>query len=212
MARAMATLDVWLHDRRAGRLSQDRGRLSFAYGDDYLSRGGPALSQSLPLREEPFDDVETESWFANLLPEGRVRRAAARDADVSEGNDFGLLAQLGGECAGAVSLVRAGERPGGPDHPGRVRWLDRAAIGMAIESLPRRPLMADPDGDVRISLAGAQDKLVVVAEGERIGLPVGSTPSSHIVKPPIEGSARTGRCGGSSRASGGRRGGGACRA
>jgi serine/threonine-protein kinase HipA len=183
----MDALDVWLHDRHAGRLEQHRGRLSFAYEARYLELGGPPLSHALPLRPEPFDDVATESFFSNLLPEGKVRRAAARDAHVSDRNDFGLLAALGGDCAGAVSLLPVGEAPGVPAHPGRVEWLDDAALAKAIEDLPRRPLMADPDGDIRISLAGAQDKLVVVVEDDRIGLPVGSTPSSHIVKPPIDG-------------------------
>jgi serine/threonine-protein kinase HipA len=34
-------------------------------------------------------------------------------------------------------------------------------------------------------LAGAQDKLPVVFDGERLGLPRNGTPSSHILKPPI---------------------------
>src|SRR5207245_116499 len=44
---------------------------------------------------------------------------------------------------------------------------------------------------IRISLAGAQDKLAVVVDGERIGLPLGGAPSTHILKPPS--SLRTGR-------------------
>ena len=42
------------------------------------------------------------------------------------------------------------------------------------------------DADMRLSLAGAQDKLPVVAGG-RIGLPRFGTPSSHILKPMITG-------------------------
>lgn len=179
----MDALDVWLHGRRAGRLEYRRGRLSFTYGPDYL---GAPLSHALPLRSEPFDDAASESFFANLLPEGKARRAAARLVQVSEGNDFGLLSALGGDCAGAVSLLAVGEIPGPPDHAGHVDWVDDAALAAAIDDVPRRPLMADPDGDVRISLAGAQDKLVVVADGGRIGRPVGGAPSTHIIKTPIE--------------------------
>ncbi len=43
------------------------------------------------------------------------------------------------------------------------------------------------DADLRLSLAGAQDKLPVVAEGGRIGLPRFGTPSTHILKPTIPG-------------------------
>lgn len=43
-------------------------------------------------------------------------------------------------------------------------------------------LIAGQEG-VRLSLAGSQDKLPVVLRGLRIGLPLGNTPSTHIVKP-----------------------------
>jgi serine/threonine-protein kinase HipA len=178
----MDALDVWLQGRHAGRLAQERGRLSFAYADDYVRDGGPPLSHAMPLRHEPFEDAAAESFFANLLPEGKVRRAAAREARVSENNDYGLLSALGGDCAGAVSLLLLGDRPRAS---GRVEWWDDAGLAAAIDALPRRPLMADPDGDVRISLAGAQDKLIVVVEDGRIGRPAGDTPSTHIIKPPI---------------------------
>jgi serine/threonine-protein kinase HipA len=45
-------------------------------------------------------------------------------------------------------------------------------------------MLAGKDG-LRLSLAGAQDKLPVVVEGNRIGLPHNATPSSHILKPAI---------------------------
>jgi serine/threonine-protein kinase HipA len=53
-----------------------------------------------------------------------------------------------------------------------------------LDELPRRPMMAGRDG-VRLSLAGAQDKLPVVFDGQRIGLPTGGQPSTHILKPAI---------------------------
>jgi len=45
-------------------------------------------------------------------------------------------------------------------------------------------MLAGKDG-LRLSLAGAQDKLPVVFDGARIGLPLNGTPSSHILKPAI---------------------------
>jgi serine/threonine-protein kinase HipA len=189
----MDALEVWLYDRRAGRLERSRGELSFTYAREYAADAGPPLSSAMPVREEPYGHTEAESFFANLLPEGKARRAVAKLAHVSDGNDYGLLAALGGDCAGAVSLLPPGTEPSGggtsgaPGRRGSVDWLDDARLAAAIDDLPRRPLMADPDGDIRISLAGAQDKLVIVVDGDRIGLPVGSTPSTHIVKTPIAG-------------------------
>jgi serine/threonine-protein kinase HipA len=46
-------------------------------------------------------------------------------------------------------------------------------------------MLAGHDG-LRLSLAGAQDKLPVVFDGARIGLPLNGTPSSHILKPAIQ--------------------------
>jgi serine/threonine-protein kinase HipA len=45
------------------------------------------------------------------------------------------------------------------------------------------------DDGLRLSLAGAQDKLPVVldADGVRVGLPLNGSPSTHILKPPIAG-------------------------
>jgi serine/threonine-protein kinase HipA len=47
-------------------------------------------------------------------------------------------------------------------------------------------MLAGKDG-LRLSLAGAQDKLPVVFDGTRLGLPLNGTPSSHILKPPVHG-------------------------
>jgi serine/threonine-protein kinase HipA len=51
--------------------------------------------------------------------------------------------------------------------------------------LPKRPLLAGEEG-IRLSLAGAQDKIAVRNEGGEISLPLGGAPSTHILKPSIE--------------------------
>ena len=189
----MRALDVWLYGRRAGRLEQDGGQLRFGYADDYRADGGPPLSCSLPTAGGPYER-EAEAFFANLLPDGEVRTLIARRLGVSAGNDFGLLSAIGGDCAGAVTLLAPGAPSDEFDTPGdedpsvagpSVRWLDEAQLAEALDELPRRPLLADPDEGIRLSLAGAQDKLPVVVEGDRIGIPLGRTPSTHIVKTPI---------------------------
>jgi serine/threonine-protein kinase HipA len=68
-----------------------------------------------------------------------------------------------------------------------VVWLDESALITLIDELPTRPMHADEDSGFRLSLAGVQDKLpVVVAEDGRIGITKGQTPSTHILKTPIE--------------------------
>lgn len=179
-------LEVWLFVDRVGTLALMQGRLQFQYTAEWLRRpNAVALSCSLPLQEAPFDDSQARPFFAGLLPEGRLRRLIAQRFQVSGQNDFALLDAIGGECAGAVTFLEPGQALPSPASDA-VQWLSDEELIALLDELPRRPMLAGEDG-VRLSLAGAQDKLPVVADGDRIGLPRGGTPSSHILKPPIEG-------------------------
>jgi serine/threonine-protein kinase HipA len=178
-------LAVWLGPLRVGLLRQvERRRLAFQYDADHLVRGDVApLSLSLPLREPPFDDALARPYFANLLPDARLREAVARKLGLSAGNDFALLAALGGECAGAVSLLPPGEAP---RLDGEYLPLTGEAFDRLVEELPRRPMLAGERG-IRLSLAGAQAKLPVRIDGDRILIARGGLPTTHIVKPEIPG-------------------------
>lgn len=175
-------LEVWLLGAHIGTLSQIEGRLSFAYEPGATV----PVSQSLPIRTEPFDDRATRPFFAGLLPEGGKRKQIAKTLQVSTQNDYALLDSLGGECAGAVTLLEPGQPPQALDAPREVRWLDPAQLLQVLDEMPLRPMRAGEDG-LRLSLAGAQDKLPVVLDTDdaRIGLPLNGTPSTHILKPPI---------------------------
>lgn len=182
-------LGVWLFEHRVGTLALVQGRLNFWYLPEWLSQSGArALSCSLPLRAENFDDHLTRPFFAGLLPEGRMRQLIALQFQVSRQNDFALLDHIGGECAGAVSLLAPGHSsPAAPhlqEQHTHVRWLSDAEVIAILDELPRRPMLAGTD-DLRLSLAGAQDKLPVVFDGQRIGLPTHGGPSTHILKPAI---------------------------
>ncbi len=178
-------LEVWLFADRVGTLALVDGRLSYGYASDWLSRpDAVALSASLPLQAEPFDDRKTRPFFAGLLPEGQMRRLIAQQFQVSAQNDFALLDHIGGECAGAVTFLEPGQALPVPTRNDDVQWLSDQEVVAILDELPRRPMLAGQDG-LRLSLAGAQDKLPVVFDGARIGLPLDGTPSSHILKPAI---------------------------
>ncbi len=178
-------LEVWLFADRVGTLALVDGRLSFRYAPGWLSRPDAlALSASLPLQAEPFDDRTSRPFFAGLLPEGQMRRLIAQRFQVSGQNDFALLDHIGGECAGAVSFLEPGQALRTSAQGDDVQWLSDEEVVALLDELPRRPMLAGNDG-LRLSLAGAQDKLPVVFDGERIGLPLDGTPSSHILKPAI---------------------------
>ncbi len=180
-------LDVWLFDQRGGTLALVNRRLNFIYAHDWLSHPDAVpLSASLPLQAEPFDDRKARPFFAGLLPEGQMRRLIAQQFQVSGQNDFALLDHIGGECAGAVTFLEPGQSLPVPARLGDVQWLSDEEVIAVLNELPRRPMLAGQDG-LRLSLAGAQDKLPVVFDGgARIGLPLHGTPSSHILKPAIQ--------------------------
>jgi len=178
-------LDVWLFADRAGTLALVDGRLSFSYAPGWLShKDAVTLSTSLPLQAEPFDDRKTRPFFAGLLPEGQMRRLIAQHFQVSGQNDFALLDHIGGECAGAVTFLKPGQVLPVPSRRDDVQWLSNEDVIAVLDELPRRPMLAGKDG-LRLSLAGTQDKLPVVFDGARLGLPRGGTSSSHILKPAI---------------------------
>ncbi|MBT9460271.1 MAG: type II toxin-antitoxin system HipA family toxin [Rugosibacter sp.] len=178
-------LGVWLFVDRVGTLALVDGRLSFCYASGWLAQSDAvALSASLPLQAEPFDERKTRPFFAGLLPEGQMRHLIAQQFQVSSQNDFALLDYIGGECAGAVTFIEPGQALPVPTHNDDVQWLSDDEVVAILDELPHRPMLAGKDG-LRLSLAGAQDKLPVVFDGARIGLPLNGTPSSHILKPAI---------------------------
>lgn len=184
MADAGRTLDVWCFGRRAGVLKDTSPAPTFTYDNAWIDGVMPPLSQSLPL-DGSFGPEAAGAFFGGLLPEGVPREVLARRLGVSGGNDFGLLAAVGGDTAGAISLQPPGRSPSTVEDA--VEWLDDDDLMELVAELPTRPMHADEDGEYRLSLAGAQDKLpVVVGEDGRIGLTMGRTPSTHILKTPIE--------------------------
>lgn len=184
----MTALDVYLHEDCAGRLERlDGARLRFTYDPDWLSAPRTPLSLSLPLREEPYADSDCRPFFAGLLPEGEFLKSIARTFHISAENPFTVLREIGGECAGAVSLVDQGAPPPFSFAPDP-RWLSDLELVSLLERLPRHPLLTDTEGDegIRLSLAGTRDKLGVLAENGRVGITRGHPPSTHILKVPPE--------------------------
>lgn len=153
----------------------------FVYRPDYLASDTPvSLSVAMPLRPEPFVGALVRNWFCNLLPEGAVRDAIAARLRIPARDDFALLAAIGGECAGAVSIHASGTEPEPlqDDETDLETLLDLHGedAGEGAWAMLGTPL--------RLSLAGAQDKIAVVAEPDgRLRLPTRDEPSTHILKP-----------------------------
>lgn len=177
-------LNVYWKKEIVGILQLDEGRrFVFQYTPGWLKRENPMpLSIGLPLQAEAYNDDRARPFFANLLPESELRRIIARKLGLSEQNDFALLEAVGGECAGAISLL---PQESEPKEDGNYCPLDDEQLNALIAELPKRPMLAGEEG-IRLSLAGAQNKLPVYFNGNQISLPMGNAASSHILKPPIK--------------------------
>ncbi|MGE0409442.1 MAG: HipA domain-containing protein, partial [Amphiplicatus sp.] len=180
-------LNVWWGGEIVGALTIDRhGEMGFAYANDWLADPEkPALSFSLPKREEPFGRRECRPFFEGLLPEESQRIAVAGALGVSHGNEFKLLTELGGEVAGALTLWPEGEAPPALTAVTSNEPLGNNALVKLLDELPARPFLAGREG-LRLSLAGAQSKIPVVLVNGEIALPAPGEATSHILKPPIE--------------------------
>ena len=174
-----------LYDQRlVGFLDRESDRISFTYTPEVVDaqEGRIVLSASLRVRSRPFTQVEVMPFFSGLLPEGDVRQRLATEFRLDYDDFFGLLRQIGRDCAGALSIVPDSTDLQAAAAEG-VEWLSDAGLEALVASMATHPLGVDPGMDIRISLAGAQSKTVLVIEGQRIGRPRGTTPSTHILKP-----------------------------
>jgi len=178
-------LTVWWDGRATGSLHLDQyGEMEFTYAPEWLADGSaPALSFSLPKRVDAFGRRECQPFFGGILPEEGQRSAIARALGVSAENEFRLLEHLGGEVAGALTLLPESEVPQPPSRGAPVILSEDRLLAL-LDRLPVRPMLAG-EGGLRLSLAGAQSKLPVLLIDGQIALPAPGQPTSHILKPPI---------------------------
>ena len=171
--RSITSMDVLLNDLKVGMIVRTPGDFNaFSFEESYRQTGGfPVLSLSFRaahggLRKDPKPVARAlPSFFANLLPEDKLREAMERhhSGSVRAGNDFDLLVALGSDLPGAVRIV--------PSEGSIVR----------NEGLtPSRP-------KARFSLAGVQMKLSVIkntGKGGGLTIPLGDEQGSYIAKFP----------------------------
>lgn len=165
-------LDVFLYGRLAGSIGFSSSAITvFTFDEDYLADADrPTLSQSMldqngePRAPKRSDLARLPAFFSNLLPEGRLRAYLAERAYTDERDEPALLAALGDDLPGALTVRRNTDdaRP-----------------------LPARPL-PDADQPMRFSLAGVQLKFSAFGNDDSKGLtiPVRGVGGNWIVKFP----------------------------
>ena len=177
-------LNVFLGETHVGILEWDStiDVFSFRYLADYVNgKDAVAISKSLPLKVETFPALVSRAFFENLLPPEVVRRKLEKILQHDYRNTFAFLKDLGGDCAGAISLYPDGEHPGSREDV--LRELSEDEADEVLMALPSRPLLQGVVEGYRISVAGAQDKLVARIRGNRLLLPLHGPASTHVIKP-----------------------------
>ena len=187
----MRSLLVYVDQTLVGTLSEGNNLWVFEYELAWVSIDrsfdlSPALSRRV-LRHEDGGTVRPVQWyFDNLLPEELLRKTVAKEAGIKDHEDaFALLTYLGAESAGSLTLLP----PGIPlPNESALSELTDEALSQRIRNIPKQTLSkAAPK---RMSLAGAQHKMLVLAMGEALFEPVGATPSTYILKPDHPDTAR----------------------
>jgi len=163
----------------------DADNYLFHYVASWLESKSPQpLSLTLPLQEGPFTSEATKAFFANLLPEGQLRDHIASKFRISPDDDFALLVQLAGDCAGAIALYPEGKFPLAANQQQRYRTLSGKDLGLLFnEAYIMDPTFLGEGENTRLSLAGVQDKLPITIQNQEYKLPLDGAPSTHILKP-----------------------------
>lgn len=180
-------LSISTNGSPVGRLTYDARQddYGFAYDPSWQARADAfSLSPCIPLDGGPLPAGAVQRFIGNLLPEGRALEVAAAMYQISKDNVFGLIRMLGKEPVGALSFV--------PDDgadvqaPAAVEPVRRVISAEELtDRIRKRDAIPFPvwDDRVRLSIAGHQDKLQVLVEGEQFALVEGALSSTHILKP-----------------------------
>lgn len=180
-------LAIWLYGERVAIIERHRGRPRLSYTREALSRyqlGTPLLSLALPVADRLYPQGLARSFLDGLLPEGEPRRAIARDVGVRAEDTYGLLRELGRDCAGAIVIQPAGDPAPPQATTAAAQALGESELAELVRNLRSAPLGAG--GRVRVSLAGVQEKLLLTRMPDGgWGRPVEGAPSTHILKPEI---------------------------
>ncbi len=176
-------LHLHLHGMHVATLQQRRRRdpIRLTHSDEALAAypgNSPVISNSLRVSRSRQDAT---SWLDGLLPEGPLRDVIAGNRGIVSDDTWAMIAALGRDVAGACTIVDP-DRGDATRTPYVEPYATLDELATAVASLPDAPLGAADDSE--LSLAGMQDKLLLVKtdQGCGWGRPVGGYPSTHILK------------------------------
>lgn len=185
--RAHPPLNIFINNRLAGRLlKQSSGAIEFRYDQSWLDwEHGFPISLSLPLRESPYTGDSVIAVFDNLLPDNAAVRRRVAERTGAQGSDaYSLLERIGRDCVGAMQFLPDDVALDGIQ-PVDGEPISDAEIEQMLANLAQAPLGIDMEHEFRISVAGAQEKTALLFHGGEWLRPLGTTPTTHILKPQL---------------------------
>jgi len=176
-------LAVSVNEQRVGMLRESKDLWEFEYSVDWAESAAtfdlsPALSREQRVHADGGSNRPVQWYFDNLLPEEAMRTVLAKEAALPAEDAFGLLAYFGAESAGSLVLA----------DPANPRSAERGLKELSSTELSRRItnlsfMSLTKNAPKKMSLAGAQHKLLVVLREDQLFEPLPGTPSTHILKP-----------------------------
>ncbi|ART83342.1 serine/threonine protein kinase [Oceanisphaera profunda] len=185
----MAQLTIAMNGYQVGTLYRSSsGTHEFWYHQDWLDMpGSRPISLSLPLGKQRFKGEEVYNFFDNLLPDKmQTRQRIVARHQAASSQPFDLLAKIGMDSVGALQIYPASQQPEGVRSIHCKKLTQSALLNILQGYQSNAPLgMISGEEDFRISIAGAQEKTALLKQNENWYLPLGSTPTTHIIKLPI---------------------------
>lgn len=158
----------------------DSGNIRFQYDQDYGTDQTP-VSLSMPVGFTPYPKYRVLPFIRGLLPDNpNALRALGLRFGVDPSDPFELLKHTGSEVAGALEFVSESSTEARQSEP-----LGESEIASRLNAKfeEYRSGRSTEIFSDRLSLAGAQPKLVLSFDGENWRLPGEGVISTHIIKP-----------------------------
>ncbi len=183
-----AQLKVLINSRLAGRLNKEAsGAVNFQYDAAWLEWPNAfAISLSLPMRETAYSGESVVAVFDNLLPDNPAVRKRVAERMGAQGTDYhSLLEAIGRDCVGAMQFLPEGKGETSEHHV-TGEPISEDEIERTLAALEVAPLGVDKEQEFRISIAGAQAKTALLWHNEQWMRPIGTTPTTHLLKPQLD--------------------------
>ncbi|MGD9625910.1 MAG: HipA domain-containing protein [Arcobacter sp.] len=172
----MTQLHIFYENNEIGILNYDpiEDNFSFEYSDNWKTKGF-ALSPHMKFDSNISSNI-IKNFLENLLPEGKGKDILTNMYHISKNNIFALIHLIGKDTTGALTFSFENK-------PFETSFREISVLELSNRIKDRKNIpIAIWDGNVRLSVAGVQDKLPVTILNGKYGFGEGELASTHILK------------------------------